>query len=131
LIVLVSRSVEYNLLCVVSSKKLYCDIYVLTPNISICAKDQKLWVRRSPMQRIVVEIFIEIQEDSTSCSKSLRGGQHKSSAIAEIARVFLVNSHHGHDRNPIVDANTADFYRYTTLWCPSLNPVVGRYGTQP
>jgi len=33
--------------------------------------------------------------------------------------------------NPILDANSVDFYGTTTLWCPSLNPVVGGYGTQP
>jgi len=31
--------------------------------------------------------------------------------------------------NPILDANSVDFYSTTTSWCPSLNPVVGPYGT--
>jgi len=55
----------------------------------------------------------------------------KSSAIAEMARVFSVNPDHGTVENPIPDANTVDFYGATTLWCPSSNPVVGRSGTQP
>jgi len=56
---------------------------------------------------------------------------NKNFAIAEIARVFLVNPDHGIIENPILDANSADFYGTTTLWCPSLNPVAGCYGIQP
>jgi len=33
--------------------------------------------------------------------------------------------------NSTVDANTVKFYATTTLWCPSLNLVVVRHGTQP
>jgi len=44
-----------------------------------------------------------------------------------MARVFLVNPDHCIVENPILDANTVDFYGTTTLWCPSLNPVAGRY----
>jgi len=57
----------------------------------------------------------------------------KSSAIAEMALVFLVNSDHGHSQKLILDANLVYFYGSTTLWYSSLklNPVVGCYGTQP
>jgi len=54
---------------------------------------------------------------------------YKSSAIAKMACIFLVNSHHGHVENPILDANAVDFYGTTMLQCPSQNPVVERYGT--
>jgi len=47
--------------------------------------------------------------------------------INEIARVFFVNPYHGIVENPIIDANSMDFYGNTTLWCPGLNPVAGRY----
>jgi len=50
---------------------------------------------------------------------------------AKMARVFLVNPNHGIVENPILDTNSVDFYGTTTLWFPSLNPVVGRYGSQP
>jgi len=46
--------------------------------------------------------------------------------IAKTARAFMVNSDH---RQSQIDVNNVDFYDTTTLWCPSLNPVIGRYGT--
>jgi len=52
---------------------------------------------------------------------------YKSSAIAEMARVFSVNLDHCIVENPILDAIKVDFYGTTTLRCPSLNPVVGPY----
>jgi len=50
---------------------------------------------------------------------------NKSSAIAEMARVFFVNSDHGHSRKL-----HKVFYGTTTLWCACLNQVVERYGTE-
>jgi len=47
---------------------------------------------------------------------------------AEMARVFLVSLGH---QNPILDAETVDFYAITTLRYHSPNLVVGRYGTRP
>jgi len=49
--------------------------------------------------------------------------------MAEKARVFLVNPDYGVVENLILDASSVEFYDTTTLWCPSLNRVVGRYGT--
>jgi len=46
---------------------------------------------------------------------------NKISAIAEMARVFLVNPDHGIDENPV--QTMWIFYDTTTLWCPSLNPA--------
>jgi len=56
--------------------------------------------------------------------------RNKSSAITEMVSIFLVNSHPGTVKNAIVDANDLDFYGTTTLWCLSLNSLVGRYGIQ-
>jgi len=56
---------------------------------------------------------------------------NNSSAIADTARVYLINPDHGIVENPILDANSVGFYGTTTLWCPGLNPVVERYGTKP
>jgi len=43
---------------------------------------------------------------------------YKSSAIAEIARVFLVNPDHGIVENPILDANNVDILRYYDVVVP-------------
>jgi len=57
---------------------------------------------------------------------------HKSSAIAEMARVFLVNLDHGYSRNPSIFCGYfLSYYDRTTLRCPSLNPLVECYGTRP
>jgi len=56
------------------------------------------------------------------------GNTVNSSAIAEMARVFLVNPDHGRVENAILDTNNVDFHLTTTLWYSSLNPVVGLYG---
>jgi len=52
-------------------------------------------------------------------------------AIAEMARVFLVNvtkmAATPMVENPTLDVNTVGLYGTTTLRCPSLNPVRGRY----
>jgi len=52
------------------------------------------------------------------------------SAIAMMARVLLVNPDHGVVKNPILYADNVNFYGTATLWCPSLNAVMGRYGSQ-
>jgi len=58
------------------------------------------------------------------------GVDGESSAIAEIARVSVVNLDHGTVANAILDADTVGFYGATTSWRPILNPAVGRYSTQ-
>jgi len=50
--------------------------------------------------------------------------------MAEMARVYLINHDPGIVEISTLVANTAvDFCDTTTLWCPNLNPVPGRYGT--
>jgi len=87
-------------------------------------------VDRQLLQSQAVRIRRKIttqQHQAMNCSCT----GNKSSAIAEMARVVLVNPDHGIVENPILDANNVDFYSTTTLWCPSLHQVTGRYGTQP
>jgi len=55
---------------------------------------------------------------------------NKSSAIAEMSRVFLVNSYHSHNRNPHRRRNIVYLYRTMKLWHPSVNQVAERNGTQ-
>jgi len=55
---------------------------------------------------------------------------YNSSAIAEMAHIFLLDPDHGIVRNPILDANNVDFDGTTTPQCHSLNPAVGCYGTR-
>jgi len=62
---------------------------------------------------------------------------NKSSAVAEMAHVFLVNHYYGIVENPMLDTNNVDFCGTTALWCSTLNPVAvpnheskeRRYGT--
>jgi len=64
-----------------------------------------------------------------SLSRILYEHVSKRSAIAEKARVFLVNSDHGIVENQFY-ADSMNFYGTMTLWRPCLNPAVaGRFGT--
>jgi len=49
---------------------------------------------------------------------------------AEMVCTFFVNSQHDHSQKPYARCKTLYFYGTTTLWCPSMNPIVERYGTQ-